>query len=47
MSDPNLFMFGCIVTFIVVGGIYVFAQRRYLEPEMKAAPIPKEGQRSA
>ena len=41
MSDPNLFAFGCMVTFLVVGGIYVFVQQRYIEPEIKEAPIPK------
>lgn len=34
MSEINLLLFGCGVTFIAVGGAYIYIRERYLESEI-------------
>jgi len=36
MSELNLLLFGCAVTFIAVGGAYLYIREQYL-----ASPMPK------
>ena len=31
MTDPDLLVFGCVVSFVAVGGVYVFLRERYME----------------
>lgn len=34
MSEINLLMFGCAVTFIAFGGAYIYIRERYLESDL-------------
>jgi hypothetical protein len=36
MSDANLLVFGCVVSFVAVAGIYVYLQERFDAAEAKS-----------
>ena len=40
MSDVNLLMFGCAISFIAVAGAYVYLRERFLVREQQRESVP-------
>ncbi len=52
MTDPDLLVFGCVVTFIAAAGVYVFFRERYEaegreELATQRVPVRREARRVA
>lgn len=48
MSDPDLFAFGCVVSFLALAGAYVAIRERFAYDSSQAAPTrPAERERTA
>lgn len=47
MTDIDLLMFGCAISFIALGGFYVYARERfvYTEEARERQPVPVRAQR--
>ena len=39
MSDPDLLVFGCVVSFIAAAGVYVFMRGRYEERQRQDVEV--------
>ncbi len=49
MTDIDLLMFGCAISFIALGGFYVYARERfvYSEEDRQKQPVPVQVRRRA
>ena len=45
MSDANLLIFGCAVTFIAIAGAYVYLRERFTGQE-QVSPVPRSRERA-